>query len=116
MYLLSDAGPKGTLKFEPLIWGTAVTYWDVPLDDVVMQHALLERTTAVLAFTVDYNRMPDWYVPRGVYNCVSACKSVLGLQRTRFVLTPFQLYKWLLKNYAIPAKAYVPFIKPKGEA
>lgn len=110
VYLLTKADDNGCILYEPLEWGVNLTYWDVSIDDAVMAQCHAPEVTAVLAYTVDYGKMPDYYVRRGIFTCVSAVKAVLGLKTCGFLVTPMQLYKHLLKSYAIPAKAYIPYV------
>lgn len=86
-----------TMKFEPLSWGidTAV-FWE---DPAIVVRAFVEgKATCAVQFRI---RIPldnsTTWVPRGIYTCVSAAKSVLGL-RCWWIWTPRSLCRYLLAH------------------
>lgn len=40
-------------------------------------------------------RQPVAWIPRGAMNCVTVVKHLLGLEAPWWVMTPFQLHRWL---------------------
>jgi hypothetical protein len=112
--LTSEAG--GTLKLEPQAWGMAVHHTNVAVEDAVA--ACAGNMTAVLQVTVDYNRVPADYIPRGFLHCVSMAQAVLALRGGRWWFTPWLLYVYLMNKtfrddhvQVVPVKPFVPFWK-----
>lgn len=66
-----------------------------PVEDVV-QKLLAEGATCAIKYRVSRRGAP-WYIPRGLQNCVSVVKSVLGVAAW-YVWTPQHLARWLLRN------------------
>lgn len=109
VYLLRDVNGS-TLMLNPLEWGLAVRHENIDISEAVQHYAA--NAQAILSFTSDYRRNVA-PVRRGFITCVSLCKAVLGLKNCRSI-TPFQLYKWLLKRGAIIIKPYVPYAGEKN--
>lgn len=71
--------------------------------------------TAILQTFTHYGRVPLRRYEYGSGYCVSFVKSVLALYDARRVITPFQLYKKLLKlEDTLAIKPYVPYIKQEN--
>lgn len=113
--LTGEAG--GTLKIEPQAWGMAVHHTAVAVEDAVA--ACAAHMTAVLQVTVDYNRVPADWIPRGAFHCVSVAQAVLALRGGRWWFTPWMLYVYLLAGKSFRddhvqveiIRPYVPFLK-----
>ncbi len=60
------------------------------------QHFMNEGCTTVIKWRVDRKGMPA-YVPRGVQNCISVVKAILGVAAW-YVWTPEHLARWLVRN------------------
>lgn len=107
-YLVREIAPDKVLVIDPLLWGTAVAVVDRKLEDYLLNAA--QRAAAILGFTADYRRCVR-YIPRGLYTCVTMCKSVLGLTTGRWALTPYRLYRHLLRYpHTTIVKPYTPYV------
>jgi len=94
-------GPQGllttqhTIKVEPLSTFVDVDYWAADPEEVATEfikegHILdIVKISLCLPETVSYN-------VRGLINCVTVVKSVMGLGKW-FVMTPQQLHRYLLR-------------------
>lgn len=104
--MLLDIPDKGSLMVEALDWGVAVRFEPYDIDKCIEYYG--SDATAIVSYIANhaYNVDP---VPRGVYTCVSLAKAMMGLRKCLFVITPFQLYKFLLKNNCVVLKYYVPY-------
>jgi hypothetical protein len=109
LYLVRELPDGNTILIDPLKWGAAVQFVELPLDEYLLKAAQHENATAMLGYTADYRRCAT-FVPRGFYTCVMLVKAILGLKlRT---LTPFGLYKALCRHPATTViKPYVPYIQ-----
>lgn len=109
VFLLREAG-SGVLMLNPVEWGLAVRYESISLIDAAQHYGA--NAQAILSYTCDYRRnvLP---VRRGVITCVSIVKAVLGLRKCRAV-TPFGLYRQLLKRGAFVVKPFVPYVGEKN--
>lgn len=96
VFAISECDDGGCLHYEPLAWGTLITHYAIDIDDLLTLW-YLEDTTAIVGVMVDYSQCTGKYIPRGIYTCVSAIKSIIGIKKSYFVLTPKQLYKKLIK-------------------
>ncbi len=104
--MLYDTAGHGTMVIEALEWGIAIRH--EPKDIAECMEYYGSHATAIVSYIANhaYNVDP---VTRGVFTCVSLCKAVLGLRKCFFVITPFQLYKFLLKQNSVVLKYYVPY-------
>ncbi len=84
-----------TLIFDPKANCLQHHFTAQPVSDVV-QKLLDEGATCAIQYRVRRKGLP-WYIPRGVQNCVSVVKSVLGVAAW-YVWTPKHLAYWLLRN------------------
>jgi hypothetical protein len=102
VHLLTATGDGRTLMVNPMSHCLAVREYDNSIVDIVHQE-INQHCTAVLQFTVYYGALyrPAIFEP---ISCVSVCKRVLGIRRR--LLTPYQLYKELLKAGALAIKPY----------
>lgn len=101
-YLIRECG-SGSLIIDPLKWGLATVYEPHDFNDVVEHHG--KDATAVLMCMADY-KLCTYPIFRGIYSCVMIVKAALGIKRSKFVVTPKQLYRLLLR------KKWVKVIKP----
>jgi len=113
IFMLQQAG-TGCLKVEPLAWGCAIEYCETPIEDFLMQ-LVQSDVTALVGVVIDYRKF-DYSIMRGLYNCVTIVKSVLGLSgmREMLVLSPKSLYKYLVRRSANVIKPYVPYAPTRG--
>lgn len=83
----------------------AVKEYPNTLEDILQQE-ILQNPTAILQRIIHYGAC---YKPSNIeiLTCVSVAKRVLGI-RNRWVLTPRQLYKELLRSGALTIKPYTP--------
>lgn len=101
--------PFKTLLIEVKAWGVISQIVNQSIEDYLLNH--LEISSAILGFTVDYRRQAEAR-PRGIINCVTLTKAILGLWNCPFVQTPFALYKLLLQYpLCTVVKAYVPHVR-----
>lgn len=97
--LLSD---RYSMKHEVTSRRTDIAVWWASPDEVAASFLDLEEVTDILRVRVDIDREIG-YIPRGMLTCVSGTKSLLGV-RAWWVLTPKQLYRYLLENGAVSLK------------
>ena len=104
--MLYDIPDVGTVVMEALEWGIAVRFEPHSIEKCIEYYG--SDATAIVSYISNhaYNVDP---IPRGIYTCVSMCKAFLGLRKCFFVITPFQLYKFLLKQNSVVLKYYVPY-------
>lgn len=104
------AGDDMIVRVDPQAWGVHVAPMAHNVDAILLEMAQ-RPITALLSVTVDYKIASCHEPMRGLYNCVSQLKAMLGV-RGPLILTPFQLYKRLCKHEGcIPIKAYIPHIR-----
>lgn len=108
-FILTDAGKNKTVKLEPMFGGTILRVIDMNTEAAIAE-VLDKGVTAVLSYTLDTANLHK-PTTRGILTCVSVVKAVLYIKDGRFVLTPFQLYKYLLHNDAEVVKPFVPYLK-----
>ena len=111
---------NGVLKVEPQAWGMAVTHTDALHVQDAMQ-CIAPHATAILQVTVDGNRVPLDFQPRGILHCVSVAKAIMALRGGRLAVTPWALYCYLMRginrtvrddHVAVDViKPFVPFMK-----
>ncbi len=111
-YLLTEINDDSCIKIEPVLGGIDMQVVQVPIDQYITAYAH-SGVTAILSYTVNSTNLHA-DVSRGIISCVSMVKAFLWLRKCRFAVTPFQLYKLLLKRGAIPIKPYTPYIKSSG--
>jgi hypothetical protein len=105
-FLVREISEDKIITINPLMWGVAVQVLGMKLEDYLL--SVGPDSTAILGLTADYRRMSN-YIPRGLYTCVTLCKSVLGL--SGLFVTPFKLYKCIIKKqHSQVVKPYVPYI------
>ena len=94
-------GPPGlltrqsTLKIEPLATFIDIDYWDADPEEVA---ELFIKEDYILDIVKISLRLPESvsYNIRGLINCVTIVKSVMGLVKW-FVMTPQQLHRYLFR-------------------
>jgi len=92
--LMTELHDTSVMVINPHIAGM-----EVKQIDITMQSALndvSEDATAILEWDVEYDEFGDKVVYRGIYNCVTIVKSLLGL--TTLAFTPKMLYKYMINS------------------
>lgn len=107
-FLITPINDNSCVKIEPLLGGIDVTVMPIPVEQYVAAFAEGD-VTAIVSYTVNTVNL-DGHSQRGLISCVSLAKALLWLKKSRLTLTPFQLYKLLLKKGGVPIKAYTPYI------
>lgn len=102
-------GGDKTLLIEPLQWGVRVDEIAAPVDQYI-QAAAEGRGNAILHYVAG-NANIDRYIPRGLFTCVTAAKSLLAVEGARGVITPLALYKELLIRGATVIKPFAPYLR-----
>lgn len=111
VYMLREAAEGQLIILHPLLWGLGVQTLQDTIENYIV--AMGQDATAVLQYTADYRRVGD-YISRGLYNCVTLVKAVLGLTTRAF--TPFGLYRHMLRlpnTHVI--KPFVPYVLDSAE-
>ena len=90
-----------TIKAEPLGSHVDIDLWFVEPHEAAKEYLKEEKTTDILKFNV--RLQAQGFVPRGIITCVSVVKGVMG-QRAWWILTPLQLYYYLLRKGAVSLK------------
>lgn len=110
-YVMTDATEGTTVKMELLVGGLDFRILKMPVDQAVQAFSDSD-VTAILSYTVNSTNLNNW-VPKGYFSCVSFIKSLLWMRKTRLTLTPFHLYRKLIKHGAIIIKPYSPYLEVK---
>jgi hypothetical protein len=106
VFLVRENPNGGILAINPSAWGTAVSFFEITLDEYLC--GIAEKASAILSYTADYRRFHD-YVWRQPHNCVSVTKAILGL--TCYAQLPKGLYKHLMKSEATTVvKPFIPYL------
>lgn len=94
--------PQNTLKAEPL--GSYIDFdlWFVEPHEAAKAYLQEEKVTDILKFNTKMQTATG-FIPRGIITCVSVIKGVMG-QRAWWILTPRQLYYYLLRKGATSLK------------
>lgn len=103
--------PKGgSIVINPSDWGTSVRFIEETPEEYLT--IMAPHSTAILSYVADYRRCVQ-YRFRGVYTCVTLCKTILGVWGC-WSQFPKGLYKFLLKRGGTTiVKAYIPYL-PKA--
>lgn len=88
--------PYHAVILEFNFWGMIFDYSLKPLDHILNYY--LATSSAVIAVTKPYATADqDQFIIRGTLNCLTLAKSILCIRKP-LILSPFQLYKYLLKD------------------
>lgn len=105
--MVREAPGNATLLIDPEEWGCALQYVDKPVDEFLLEIA--PRCSALVSYMADYRRCVQ-YRFRGIYTCVTLCKTILGIWGC-WSIRPKGLYKFLLKrNTTTVVKAFIPYL------
>lgn len=100
--LFKESASGGTIMLNPMSQLLAIKEYDNSIVNIINQEAT-QGTTAILQYTVYAGaHYRDWIVEP--LTCVSVAKKVLGFRRR--LITPYGLYKELLRAGAIAIKPY----------
>ncbi len=104
--------PDGrTLLVDPEEWGCALAFVDMPIEDFIVQ--LDPKASAILSYMADYRRCVQ-YRFRGIYTCVTICKTILGVWGCWGIL-PKHLYRFLLRRaHTTVVKGFIPYLPKVG--
>ena len=103
----SGAATGGIIKIDPRSFGMIVEYVSGEIVDIISN---LGDVTAIISFPVVFD-YKFGYVRRGLYSCVSIMKALLCLEGGYFVWSPFQLYKYLIRNGGNVICAWKPYLR-----
>lgn len=105
-----------TIVVNPRPWGTVIEERELDIFQFLKTETKDPDVTAVVQAFVQYGLVPRVLKSRGIITCVSLAKSLLSLQGGRFIITPKQLYEYLLIK--VPNKiceSHVNIIPVKGQ-
>nr|AKH47357.1 hypothetical protein [uncultured marine virus] len=98
--------PEWTIKFEPLAPHFDTDIWFMDPVDAVTSYINDPGVTDILKINLKF-QTAEAFIPRGIITCVSAVKCAMGL-RAWHILTPKQLYFYLLRKGATSLKGASP--------
>jgi len=84
-----------TIKVEPLSTYLDVDYWSVDPEEIAKEFIKDDYILDVVKISLPLPKNVSYNI-RGLINCVTVVKSVLGLGKW-FVLTPQQLHRYLIR-------------------
>lgn len=93
VYLMTKISQTQTLVIDPLCFSICHIIRNESLEDAI-KSAIALGATRILRYNKRNKYTPGLNL-RGIYNCVTLCKTVLNIKG--FSFTPKQLYRYLLK-------------------
>lgn len=87
--------PQHTIKVEPLATFLDVDYWADSPENVAKEFINEQKIKDIVKIMLPLPKTVSYNI-RGLINCVTLVKSVMGLSKW-FVMTPQQLHRYLLR-------------------
>lgn len=85
-----------TIKIEPLSTFLDVDYWSADPEEIAQEFIKENYIVDVVKISLPLPKTVSYNI-RGLINCVTTVKSVMGLCKW-FIMTPQQLHRYLLRN------------------